>query len=287
MRGIKAHYVPQFYLKNFGDQVYLYDKRTHRIRKSAPQNVAFQRDFYVDSNGDAALKLEDAMSQLEGNANTVMSNIIRTESITWLSNADRAMLCEFVAFQFARTPEFRHCRRDMRQYVLDSLVRQMGVTDWRIKVKEDHAKPTHLVSMLDYVDHASQYFLQMKACLLKNDTDIPIWTSDNPVVRHNDLTDKLGLGSPGVQFNLPLTPKLLLFFYDGSYVDLLDVAARDAGTSNERRILARNSIPKTVNMEKDNVIHANHLQTKFSTRFIFSNKPCFPMMKAFLEANRD
>ena len=239
----------------------------------------------MDSNSDAASKLEDAMSQFEGNANTVMSNIIRTESIAGLSNADRTTLCEFVAFQFSRTPEFKQCRCDMRQYVLDSLVRQMGVTDWHLKVKEEYVKPLHLTSMFDYVDRAVRYFLRMKVCLLKNNTDIPLWTSDNPVVHHNDLTDKLGLGSPGVQFNLPLTPNLLLLFYDGMYIDLLDAVAKHAGFSKERRIMARNNIPETVSMEMSSVIHANHLQTKFSTRFIFSNKPRFPMMKAFLEAN--
>ena len=285
MGGIKAHYVPKFYLKNFGDRIYLYDKQARKSRPSAPQNVALQPDFYVDSDSDAASKLEDTMSQFEGNANTVMANIIQTESIAELSNTDKMTLCEFVAFQFSRTPEFRQGRYDMRQHVLDSLGRQTGVTDWRLKVKEEYVKPLHLTSMFDYVDRAVRYFLQMKVCLLKNNTNMPLWTSDNPVVRHNDLTDKLGLGSPGVQFNLPLTPKLLLFFYDDAYINLLDAAAQDAGVSKERRILACNNILETVNMEKANVIHANHLQTKFSTRFIFSNKRRFPMMKAFLEAN--
>ena len=286
MKGMKEHYVPQFYLKNFGDQIYLYDKQTRKVSQSTPRDVAFQRGFYVDSGNDAASKLEGAMSQFEGSASMVISNIIRTESVAGLSDTDRATLCDFVAFQFARTPEFRDRRREMVQSMLDGLVRQMEITDWHIKEKEENAGPVHLASMLDYVNWARPYLLQMRVCLLKNDTDIPLWTSDNPVVRHNDLTGKLGLGSPGVQFHLPLTPKLLLCFYDGTYIDLLDDAAGDVGDSEERRILAR-SIQETVNVEKAGAIHTNQLQTMFSTRFVFSNKRCFHMMDAFLEASGD
>ena len=225
------------------------------------------------------------MNPLEGKASTVISNIIKTEDIAGLSNTDRATLCTFVAFQFVRTPEYRDWKHGMEQSLLDALVKQMEITDWHFEVPENYVRSMHLESMPDYVDMAVPYLLRMRVCLLKNDTDIPLWTSDNPVVCHNDLTGKIGLSSPGVQFYLPLTPRLLLWFYDGMYIDLLDDVAAHAGVSEEHRIRIRNNIPEMDSMEKANVIHANQLQTMFSTRFIFSNNSRFHMMKAFLEAN--
>lgn len=283
MKGIKEHYVPQCYLKNFGDQIYLYDKQTRKVSQSTPQNVAFQRNFYADSN-DVASKLEYEMGQFEGDACAVLSDIIKAESITGLSDTDRAVLYLFVAFQFARTPEFRDWRHDMVQSVI-GVLKQMGITDRRIEEYEERAKLVHLASMLDYVGLAGPHLLQMRVCLLKNDTDIPLWTSDNPVVRDNDLTDKLGLGSPGVQFCLPLSPKFLLLFYDDTYIDLMDDEAADAGVSEEHRAWVRRNIPETADMMKQQVIRANHLQTRFSTRFVFSNESCFDMIEKFLDAD--
>ncbi|MDE0400321.1 MAG: DUF4238 domain-containing protein [Candidatus Poribacteria bacterium] len=287
MKGIRTHYVPKFYLKNFGDRIYQYDKQTGKVRQSTPDNVAFQRDFYVDSNNNATLKLEGAMSQIEGNASTVISDIIGNGSIIGLSDICRAKLCQFVALQFARTPEFREWRHDMMQNMLDRISEQLGVTDWHIVEKEEHAKLIHLAAMLDYVDRIGPNFIRMGFRLLKNDTPIPLWASDNPVVRHNDLTDKLGAGSPGVQFYLPLTPKLLLQFYDSTSIDLIDNAARSAGIPKEYLVREHNKVLEADSMEMANVIHANHLQTIFSTRFIFTNRPRFHMMKAFLDVNRN
>lgn len=284
MKGIKEHYVPQFYLKNFGDKIYLYDKQNNKVSQSTPRNVAFQRNFYANNN-DAASKIEHEMSQFEGDANRVLSNIIKTESVTGLSDTDRAVLCLFVALQFARTPEFRDWRHDMIQSVLDVL-KHRGITDPLVEEQEERVKSAHLDSMFDYVDLAGPYLLRMRVCLLKNNTDMPLWTSDNPVVRDNVTTGKLGLDSPDVQFYLPLTPKLLFMLYDDTHMDIMDDLAAAAGISEESRAWVRNSIPEVADVVKQNVIYYNQLQARFSTRFVFSSKRRFPMMKAFLEENK-
>ena len=287
MKGIKEHYVPQFYLKNFGDRIYQYDKKTREVGRRTPRSVAFQRDFYVDSGNDDASKLEGWMSQFEGRASAVISAIVETESIAGLSDTDRTTLCDFVAFQFARTPEFREWRHDMVQSALDVLVRQLGVTGWHYAEKEENAGAIHLASMLAYVYWARPHLLQMGVCLLKNDTSMPLWTSDNPVVRYNDLTDKLGLKSPGVVFHLPLSPKILLRFYDGTHMVLLDDMAAAAGIPEKRRAWVCGNIPETVSMVAQNVIHANHLQARFSKQFVYSATQRFHMMKAFLDRDGD
>ena len=267
-----------FYLKNFGERIYLYYKQTNKISPSTPKEVAFQRNFYAYSN-DTALKLEEAMAQFEGKASTVISDIIRTESIAELSNEARATLCAFAAFQSVRTPEFRNSRYYTIQSMLDELVRQMGVTDWRIV---EDSKSAHLASIPDGVDTVGLHLSQMGTCLIKNNTDVPLWTSDNPIVRYNGLTGKLGAGSPGVQFYLPLSPKLLLMFYDGTYIDLLNDAAGDAGIAKRRVWERKQTVLETVNMDKASVIRANRLQTIYSTGSIYSNKPDFDMIEEFL-----
>lgn len=284
MKRIRAHYVPQFYLKNFGDRIYQYDKETDKVNPSTPKNVAFQYGFYADSD-DTAPKLEYAMSQIEGSASAVISNIIEAESVAGLSDDDMVKLCAFVAFQFSRTPEYRYWWQDINRNFRDGLER-IGVANQYNAEEEAHPKTEHLASMLGYIERAGPYFLQMRLYLNKNDTAVPLWTSDNPVVRHNDLTDKLGLSSPGVCYYLPLTPKILLSLHNGTDMDLLYDAARGPGISEEQWISARDEIMES-GLEEANVIHANHLQTRFSTRFVFSNGQDFHMIKEFLAADGD
>ena len=284
MTGRKEHYVPQFYLKNFGDRIYLYDKSDRKIHPSTPKDIAFERNFYVKpDDNDAAERVEHALGQFEGVASTVISNIIRAESLAGLSRDDWSILYVFVMLQFARTPEFRNRRREDLQYMLDWFVEQLGVTDFHFVEKEEDAGPIHFGSMLDFIKLAP-YLIQMRVRLLKNDTGIPLWTSDNPVVCYNGLTGKLGVDSPGVEFYLPLTPKLLLMFYDDTYFNLLDDKAGTADVSEARRTWERKRIiSKTACMNRAYAIHANRLQTVFSTRFVYSNKPDFDMMDEFLE----
>ena len=264
MKGIKEHYVPLFYLKNFGERIYFYDKQERKTGQSAPKNICLQRNFYTDASSGLTAELENAVSQLEGRASAVVSRMINTENPAELSDTDKATLCEFVAFQHVRTPEYRAKRRDFTQSFYDATAKIIGVDDWRIVEKEEYSGRHHLVSMLNYVNLVP-YICQMNICLLKNETDIPLWTSDNPVVRHNALTDKIGFGCLGVQTYLPLTQKLLLWFYDKIYGDF----------------------PDTATMEKANVIHANHLQALFSARFVYSNTSEFYMVEKMLEANDD
>lgn len=285
MKGIRAHYVPQFYLKNFGAQIYQYDKQTSKVSKSTPRKVAAERDFYVDFNDDIASKLEKAMSEIEGNASGVINNIIRNESITGLSVADMAHLCGFVALQVVRTPEHREWRGDMAQSAFDAITKNMGVTDYRIM--EKNPKLSHLATIPDSMDAIGQQLFRMQVCLTKNNTPIPLWTSDNPVVRHNDITGKLGAGSPGVQFYFPLTPKILLTLYDNTHIDILGDALIDSVISREKWAWARSNILETACMEKEHVIFANHIQARFSARFIFSNWRRFPMMGAYRKADGD
>ena len=288
MKGRREHYVPQFYLKNFGGRLHLYDKSDRKIHPHVkPKDIAFGRNFYVKpDDNDAAERVEGALGRPESVASTVISNIIRAESLAGLSRDDWGILCEFTALQFARTPEFRNRRRETIQDLLDGLVERMGVTDYRIVEKGEYAGPTHLASMRDFVEQV-RYLIQMRVRLFRNDTGIPLWTSDNPVVRYNGLTGKLGMGSPGVQFYLPLTPKLLLLFYDDTYSNLLNDEAGTADVSEARRAWERKRIiPKTAGMDKADAIRANRMQTLFSTRFVYSSKPDFDMMDEFLGQGR-
>jgi len=60
---IRQHYVPQFYLRNFGNDLYCYDKKNESKFASTPENIAVKSDFY-GGEYDGLPSLEKIFSQI-------------------------------------------------------------------------------------------------------------------------------------------------------------------------------------------------------------------------------
>ena len=258
---IRAHYVPQFYLRNFGRKINFYDKQEQKIRRSSPVNIGCERDYFAI--GSDAVRIEHALRNVENDASQVMSRMIKTESLKWLSGMDAFRLCRFVALQHIRSPEYKRQRHDFAQSVLDAMPKNLGTVRWRRAEKEEY----EVLSRLDpAVPHTSPipHIMQKGAILSKNKAGRPLWTSDSPVVRHNGLTGRTGFGDFGVRIHLPLTPELLLSFYDRE---------------------AYGALPDTELMDEAGVMHANRLQAKLSTRFVYSSTPEFHMIEKMTGAD--
>ena len=263
MGRIRAHYVPQFYLKNFGRKINFYDKQEQRIRRSTPLNIGCERDYFAI--GSDAIRIEDTLSKVENDASRVMSRMIKTESLEGLSGMDAFRLCRFVALQHIRTPEYRRRRHDFAQSMFDVMPKSLGVVGWRMSEKEEYEGLRRLDSTGPYTSPIP-YIMQKGVILSKNKAGRPLWTSDSPVVCHNGLTGKAGFGDFGVRIHLPLTPELLLSFYDRE---------------------AYGALPDAELMDETGVIHVNILQAKFSTRFVYSSTPEFHMIEKMIGADGD
>ena len=104
---IRSHFVPQFYLRNFGDKLYFYDKTNQLIKLSTPANLALKKNFYGPTDERKTNPVESALSQLEGDASSTISAIIKTENYSTLSDKQKNAVCGFVALQYLRTQEAR------------------------------------------------------------------------------------------------------------------------------------------------------------------------------------
>lgn len=271
MRGcrvlhVRAHYVPRFYLKNFGDEIYLYDKTMGGVRKSNPRDIALEKDFYGSS--DTARQLESAMCALEGKASAAIKKILQTMDYSRLSDGEKSAFCSFVALQHLRTPEKRARAVQLRHVLLDALAEQAGIDDFTIRLTEEGEKLAHLASMGDAARIAS-ILAKMGAAVGSNATNVPLWTSDNPVNLCNGLAQpsgNLGFAPRGIEVHVPLSPTLAVVLFDPT-------------------TYAPNRMPDFFLMEKGHVIRANHLQTLQSNRFVFSNTARFFMARRYLESS--
>ncbi len=256
--SIKQHYVPQFYLRNFGEKIFGLDKKDSSIFETTPRRVAFKSNFYGPVI-DGKQPLESVLSELEKEFSIAIREIIDKEDIHRISYENFRTFCRFVGLQYIRTDETRRKLEDAGNNLLhtmmrgkfpklnDDIIKSSGLTD-------TGKLGIHLQLLKSYGTYA--YIVSnMKFITILNRTEIPLWTSDNPVALRNECEQppfsNLGPMCKGIEIHIPITPKLMIMACDPYYfLDLPSVVEEH---------------------NEDQITKENLLQMNWSTRFLFSN----------------
>lgn len=266
------HYVPQFYLRNFsikssGKSLYCFDKHTSNRFIANIRNIGCEKYFYDTPKGDQSV--EKSLGKIESILSVAYNKLITNKDLNKLNWTERVSIANFVATQEIRT-------REMREYAKD-MVKQITAKLSKYKLSEEIKKQLEEVDTAEYprefqmrmfenVKEFSNIILSMKWILIENKTKMLFWTSDHPINRFNPIKDPLGnLGylSRGIQIFFPLTPRLSLCLCDLiEYFTYLDRM-------------------RTFNI--NNIIFQNHLQMRWSTRFIFSQDNEFSLAEKILK----
>ncbi|MGY5147894.1 MAG: DUF4238 domain-containing protein [Candidatus Nitrosopumilus sp. bin_7KS] len=268
MKGIKSHFVPQTYLKNFGERFFQYDKQRGKINEATPKTVAHKSDFYGPEI-EGKHPLETAFSQIEGKINFALKELMEKHIVSKKEDEYFKELCEFIALQYIRTDEKRQQIGEMGNFAFrelfiaehpefdNDLVNRLFLTDeFNLKI--------HLNAISEY-QRLAHVISKMKFIVLKNNTSSPFWTSDNPIALFNsiDYTPYSGLGPTveGIEIHVPIEPKITLLVCDPKKFE---------------------KYPDVLICEKPfNVLQENWLQFDSSTRFLFSNNSKFSEIRKF------
>lgn len=266
---VKQHYVPRFYLKNFGNPIFVYDKMKGQMFKSNPKNVAFEPDFYGSDNKQLP-SVEKAMAELEKKMSTAVSALIEKKNFYELSQQFQKDLIMFLTMQFLRTKQVRQDIAGLVNYIVGEFLASKGQKRNAVKLSKFGETKHHLNLLADWPAFAT-IIDAMKFCTMINGTPIPFWTSDNPVTNQNEYDQapwgNMGLACKGIEIHLPITPRIALVAMD-------PVMFRE--------------IPEVYEVyNKQHVIRENYLQLINSSRFIFSNTKKFHLVKKMLEKNQD
>ena len=138
----------------------------------------------------------------------------------------------------------------------------------RVSAEPEEEKLMQLQNMMENLPLFAHILTSKKWWINENFHDIPLWTSDNPVVLRNELNQgryrgNLGLLSPGIEIRFPLTKNLRLFSFD-----------------TRTHVLRRSTMGM---FERMHVIWENTLQLQGSTRFVYaSSDNDFDRAKKFL-----
>jgi hypothetical protein len=262
----RQHYVPRFYLRNFGDPLYCYDKTNDRIFQKGIENIAFESEFY----GPATQKdgsFESALGQLESQYSIALSETIKLEDAIKLSVERRLDLAGFITLQYLRSKEARARVADMGNSFLNEIAKIEGL---KIRYTQEHDMAMHLRSFKNF-PYFHAIVSQMKMIIIKNKTNMSFCTSDSPVALWNEIDQfpfgNLGLACRGIEIHVPLSPNLALIACDPTtFSSLPDI------------------------MEENNperVIRENWYQIQWSYRYVYSNNKLFPLAKKMLKKNPD
>ena len=271
------HYVPRFYLKQFSNKsksniyfIYCYDKTNSKI---FPTNInrAAGSNYYYDEKDLPFKPMERTLTNIESKYKVIHKKILKFQDLSILRLNELIMFGIFIVTQEIRTPGLR----ELMKSIIKVFKKTSEEKEWDLSEElknqiernlEDEKLKEYQISMFNNLAEFVFFIIQMKWLLLKNKTDYPLWTSDNPIVRWNpiDLSPygNLGYLSRGIEINFPLSSTLCLCICDPIKYDL---------------------IPSINDMfDKQNIIHLNWLQVVRSTRFLYSNVSDFSLAEEYL-----
>lgn len=210
------HFVPRCHLKPFtknggGLAINLFNLPQRRAIPDAPVKNQSSRDYFYGKDP----KLENALGLVEGHYASVVADLLSTTGP--VMPCHETVLRRFIYLQYLRT-EARSRAMAQHTFVMTDLP---GVIMDRPSLKEamEAAVQTamlHYASTMRIVD-------DLKVALIKNKTEVPFFTSDDPAVLANRWHQRdprargrsFGVGKAGLIFFLPLSPALLCLLYDG------------------------------------------------------------------------
>lgn len=179
------------------------------------KNQAYKKAFYGKEP-----QLEDALGLLETEASDIIRKIVDTLKLPNVRSRDKINLYTFLVFQSSRT----EAAVEDSESIVDQMTKMVFKHDRRVKDILSHVNfglKHPAVIQLGMAAQMVPIIFDLGMKLIINNTTHEFITSDNPVVRYNQLVERFhwpgsgsGLGMTGLQIFFPLTPRLMLVLYD-------------------------------------------------------------------------
>ncbi|SHN44726.1 Protein of unknown function [Duganella sacchari] len=208
------HFVPRCHLRPFTHNaedaaISLFNLQRKRLIKDAPVKNQCSRDYFYGKDE----QLEQAIQTLEGGYGRALREILLNSRS--LTEGNETVFRLFWIFQHLRTEAA--ALRAVEMANSTRLLADLPPEEFSLGIKD-------AVQMACRAFASSMHEIDdLKFCILKNKTEVPFITSDNPAVLTNrwrldtgrDPGHSFGMRSAGTLTFLPLTPKLLFLGYDG------------------------------------------------------------------------
>jgi Protein of unknown function (DUF4238) len=268
-RSKKQHYVMQGLLRNFAIQrkptkrgqkaeysIFCFDKTTSNVFRTNVTDIAHQNYFYDYTHTHGrSVSIERRLAKIDDKLFTPLKNVCADPSTAVLV-ANKTLVSYFISLQLLRTPYYRFALTDMARALNEQAINAPAIPS------DEDVRRAQAYSMAHLTSRYATLLGKMQWTLVTNQTAKPFWTSDTPVVRHNpDESENLGLASPHMELQFPLSPKLIL--------RITHPTASQQGTLGT--------------VTNDNVDHVNSIRTAESYRYLYSVDDDFEIAKIMIQ----
>jgi Protein of unknown function (DUF4238) len=301
-------------------KVHLYDKEKGCLipGPTSVKNVLAHRNFYSVKLGSEKLTIEQGLADLEDAASPIIKKIMKTSSLSHISNDDRLTLATFIAAQHLRSPRVR----DSQQILANAIAEKAKIiapdasnlNEFQFNTHEDVVKVRSMKLIADAGGNIAESLFSYRWSLNRAPEESNFWISDCPVVMHNEEDykqfGKYGFEVPGIQIGMPLSPKLLLSIYHPKVINdiklrslelvgllqklkakfLISVGSgwnalkREIQDTEVKLAYIENFVSsldhgEALKSTAENVVHFNALQHDWALRFIVSSTPNFELAR--------
>ena len=307
------HYVPQFILRNFtvgdGKQIFVFDKQNEKSFRTNIRNVGAESGFYNFDIDEYQFTIEPGLGELEGQTSEAFEKIIEDKSISNLDDDDKVKIAAFISVQIYRTRYFRDKISDISKGMSERSKLYAFDPDQESVPKpldEKEIKDVSIKMVMKDSEELIPHIIDKKWILYETTELDPFYISDNPVARQNrkdfgPLWGNLGLAVTGIEIYFPLTKTLSMAMLCESHeeifqdvlkkIEFLKAVMPDFERQlpvdlewiekHKRGFQEGAAIP----MVAENVVNHNSLQVKWSSRFVFSSKNDFSLVREMIAAD--
>jgi hypothetical protein len=231
---VRQHWIPKTYLRAFcaepknREMINVYDLRQSRAfpAPTSLDKVALKKHFYTLGLGgeNQSFEVENWLADLESQTAPILNEIL-SKRILDDELRSRQILANFVATLMNRTRHglqiIQGFREEVRQRHAAFESRQISPHDKSLlDLDANDMRELFARTILTTTEPLSKIILKMNWRLLEA-KDGHFITSEDPLLVFHPTEKQWGLGTPGTIVQLPISPKLLLWF--GAPDDLPDI----------------------------------------------------------------
>ncbi|MCI9140976.1 MAG: DUF4238 domain-containing protein [Lachnospiraceae bacterium] len=273
----RQHYVPKFYLRNFSESkksvgIYLFKEK--KIIEHGSINDNLWKEYFY---GEDAV-VENKLADYEGKWDDIISAIIETEKLPD-TNRDLVLIRYFILISSARTlkrgNQINNDYTSLTKKLLE--VEEPELFERVTNAGEDGFFVKMNYPALPFIYAAQQCLplvIDLKIDLLINRSAIDYVTSDNPTIFYNqlfrekNLSRGFGWGEYGIQFIIPISPRIAICMYDSEVYNMKEKILCSDSTINKLNELFLNNSDELIVFMYDGDDEAKNEKSGYINRLV-------------------
>lgn len=248
----RQHYVPKFYLRNFSPNnksIGLYRFIEGKIIERASIKDSFWKEYFYGEDAS----VENKLAEYERKWNNIISSVIVREQLPD-NEKELVLLRFFMLITSARTWKRGNQINKEVTGLIKKLLEMEESTLFNTSIAEGLSIRMANPSLL-FINSAQQILpsmIDLEMDVLINKSAINYITSDNPTVFCNQLflekslTRGYGWGEHGIQFIVPISPKIVICMYDSEVYKMNKNIISSIDTINKLNELFMNNADESI-----------------------------------------